>query len=136
MSSSDPRTTIHFDDARHFLATTDEKFDVITSDPINSWIRGAAALYSSEYYELCKQHLNPGGIVVQWIPLYEKDLATAKCELATFLRAFPIRHALDELDRATRRGPAARHHRGRAVGADARSIWRNCERRINANADS
>jgi spermidine synthase len=43
----------------------------------------------SEYYELCKQHLNPGGIMVQWIPLYEKDLATAKCEIATFLRAFP-----------------------------------------------
>lgn len=85
----DERTTIHFDDARHFLATTDEKFDVITSDPINSWIHGTAALYSTEYFELCKQHLNPGGVVVQWIPLYEKDLATAKCELGTFLDAFP-----------------------------------------------
>jgi spermidine synthase len=86
---SDMRTTIHFDDARHYLAVTDERFDVITSDPINSWIRGAAALYSSEYFELCRRHLRPGGIMVQWIPLYEKDLATAKCELATFLRAFP-----------------------------------------------
>ena len=85
----DPRTTIHYDDARHFLATTDEKFDIITSDPINSWIHGTAALYSMEYFDLCKQHLNPGGVVVQWIPLYEKDLATAKCELGTFLEAFP-----------------------------------------------
>jgi spermidine synthase len=85
----DPRTIVHYDDARHFLATTDEKFDVITSDPINSWIRGTAALYSMEYFDLCKRHLNPGGVVVQWIPLYEKDLATAKCELGTFLKAFP-----------------------------------------------
>jgi spermidine synthase len=85
----DERTTIVYDDARHFLATTDEKFDVITSDPINSWIHGAAALYSVEHFEECKKHLNPGGIVVQWIPLYEKDLATAKCELGTFLHAFP-----------------------------------------------
>ena len=85
----DPRTTIHYDDARHFLATTDEMFDVITSDPVNSWIRGAAALYSREYFELCKRHLNPDGIMVQWIPLYEKDAATAKCELATFLEVFP-----------------------------------------------
>lgn len=85
----DARTTVHFDDARHFLATTDEKFDIITSDPINSWIHGAAALYSREHFELCKRHLNPGGIVVQWIPLYEKDIDTAKCELATFLEAFP-----------------------------------------------
>jgi spermidine synthase len=85
----DDRTVVHFDDARHFLATTDEKFDVITSDPINSWIRGTAALYSIEYFDLCKKHLNPGGVVVQWIPLYEKDFATAKCELGTFLKAFP-----------------------------------------------
>jgi spermidine synthase len=85
----DPRTKFHFDDARHFLATTDERFDVITSDPINSWIRGASALYSREYYELCQEHLNPDGLMVQWIPLYEKDAATAKCELATFLSVFP-----------------------------------------------
>jgi spermidine synthase len=85
----DRRTTVHYDDARHFLATTDEKFDIITSDPINSWIHGTATLYSMEYFDLCKQHLNPGGVVVQWIPLYEKDLATAKCELGTFLKAFP-----------------------------------------------
>lgn len=84
-----PQTTLHYDDARHFLATTDQTFDVITSDPINSWIHGAAALYSREYFELCKRHLKSGGVVVQWIPLYEKDLATAKCELGTFLEAFP-----------------------------------------------
>jgi spermidine synthase len=87
--AGEPRADFHFDDARHFLATTDQRFDVITSDPVNSWVRGAAALYSAEYFELCKRHLNPGGIVVEWIPLYEKDLATAKCELATFLQAFP-----------------------------------------------
>jgi spermidine synthase len=84
----DRRTEIHFDDARHFLATTNERFDIITSDPVNSWIRGASTLYSREYYELCKRHLNPNGVMVQWIPLYEKDRATAKCELATFLRVF------------------------------------------------
>jgi len=83
------RTRIHFDDARHFLATTDEKFDIITADPIEPWRRGTAALYSAEYFELCKQRLNAGGIVVQWMSLYEKDLRTAKCEIASFLEAFP-----------------------------------------------
>ncbi len=103
----DLRTTIHFDDARHFLATTDQKFDIITSDPINSWIRGAATLYSTEYFELCKQHLNPGGVVVQWIPLYEKDRATAKCELGTFLEAF--RHATLWTSWRSSDGPDLRH---------------------------
>jgi spermidine synthase len=83
------RTTIHFDDARHFLATTHESFDIITADPIEPWRRGTAALYSAEYFELCKKRLNPGGIVVQWMSLYEKDERTAKCELASFLDAFP-----------------------------------------------
>ena len=107
MCLEDPRTTVHYDDARHFLATTDEKFDVITSDPINSWIHGTAALYSMEYFDLCKQHLNPGGVVVQWIPLYEKDLATAKCELGTFLEAFP--HATLWTSWKTRDGADLRH---------------------------
>ena len=63
-----------FDDARHFLKTTKEKFDIITSDPIHPWVRGAATLYSLEYLQLVREHLNPGGVVTQWIPLYETDV--------------------------------------------------------------
>ena len=85
----DPRTEVVFDDARHFLATTQEKFDVITSDPIHPWVRGAAALYSAEYYELVKQHLNPGAIVTQWVPLYQADTASVKSQVGTFFHAFP-----------------------------------------------
>ncbi len=85
----DPRTTVIYDDARHFLSTTEEKFDIITSDPIHPWVRGAAALYSAEYFELSKEHLNPGGIVTQWVPFYESSEAAVKSEIATFLEAFP-----------------------------------------------
>ena len=41
----DPRVEIVYDDARHFVLTTKEKFDVITSDPIHPWVKGAATLY-------------------------------------------------------------------------------------------
>ena len=85
----DPRTELIFDDARHFIATTDEKFDVITSDPIHPWVSGSAALYSAEYYELVKQRLNPGGVVAQWLPLYETSEEAVKSSLATFMEAFP-----------------------------------------------
>ena len=85
----DPRTELIFDDARHFIATTDETFDVITSDPIHPWVSGSAALYSAEYYELVKQRLNPGGVVAQWLPLYETSEEAVKSSLATFLEAFP-----------------------------------------------
>jgi spermidine synthase len=85
----DPRTEVVFDDARHFLMTTKEKFDIITSDPIHPWVRGAATLYSLEYLELVRDHLEPGGIVTQWIPLYETNVRSVKSELGTFAKVFP-----------------------------------------------
>jgi spermidine synthase len=86
---NDPRTQIHYDDARHFILTSRDKFDIITSDPIHPWVKGTSSLYSKQYFELVKQHLNPGGVVTQWVPLYESDEATVKSELATFFDVFP-----------------------------------------------
>ncbi len=85
----DRRTHLVYDDARHYILTTDEKFDIITSDPIHPWVKGTATLYSKEYYELCKQHLKPGGVITQWVPLYESDTKTVKSEMATFFEVFP-----------------------------------------------
>ncbi len=87
--ADDPRVEIVFDDARHFIRTTDEKFDVITSDPIHPWVKGAASLYTREYFEQVKARLKPGGIVTQWVPLYESSPAVIKSEIATFLEVFP-----------------------------------------------
>jgi spermidine synthase len=80
---------IVYDDARHFMLTTNEKFDIITSDPINPWVKGAATLYTEEYFDLCKRRLKPGGVVTQWVPLYESNDDAVKSELATFFRVFP-----------------------------------------------
>jgi spermidine synthase len=49
----------------------------------------AASLYSREYFELCKQRLNPHGVVTQWVPLYESSPEAVKSEIATFMEAFP-----------------------------------------------
>ncbi|MEO7086160.1 MAG: fused MFS/spermidine synthase [Gemmatimonadaceae bacterium] len=87
--AKDPRVEIVYDDARHFILTTKEKFDVITSDPIHPWVKGAATLYTKEYFELVKQHLNPGGVVTQWVPLYESFPDVVKSEVATFFSVFP-----------------------------------------------
>jgi spermidine synthase len=84
-----PKTHIVFDDARHYLLTTTEKFDIIASDPLDVFIKGTAALYSHEYFEAVKQHLNPGGMFTLYVPLYETDEPTIRSELATFFDAFP-----------------------------------------------
>jgi len=85
----DGRTEVIYDDARSYILTTPESFDIITSDPIHPWVKGSATLYTEEYFEMARQHLNPGGIVAQWVPLYETDTDTVKSEIATFFDVFP-----------------------------------------------
>jgi spermidine synthase len=86
---NNPKTRIVYDDARHYLMTTNAKYDIIASDPLDVFVKGTAALYSLEYYESVKRHLNPGGIFTLYVPLYETDEPTFKSELATFFKAFP-----------------------------------------------
>jgi spermidine synthase len=84
-----PKTRVHLDDARHYLLTTDEKFDAITSDPLDPWVKGAAMLYTREFFEIVKQRLNPGGVVTLFVQLYESNNEAVKSEIATFMEAFP-----------------------------------------------
>jgi spermidine synthase len=84
-----PKTHVVFDDARHYLLTTRDKFDIIASDPLDIFAKGTAAIYSKEYFEAVKQHLNPGGMFTLYVPLYETDQRTIRSELATFFAAFP-----------------------------------------------
>lgn len=84
-----PKVHVQIDDARHFLGTTEEKFDAITSDPFDPWVKGAANLYTKEFWELAKSHLNPGGVVTVFVQLYEAGTPAVKSEIASFLQAFP-----------------------------------------------
>lgn len=86
---NNPKTRMVYDDARHYLMTTTDKFDVIASDPLDVFAKGTAALYTGEYFDAIKEHLNPGGYFSLYVPLYETDLRTIKSELATFFAAFP-----------------------------------------------
>lgn len=84
-----PKTHVQVDDARHFLISTNRKFDAITSDPFDPWVKGAAALYTKEFFELAKSRLNPGGVVTVFVQLYESSEAAVKSEVATFFEVFP-----------------------------------------------
>ena len=86
---NDPRTELIIDDGRHFLSTTDETFDIITTDPIHPWVKGAAALYTQEFYEFVVSKLNPGGLVTQWVPFYESDERSVRSQIATFVEVIP-----------------------------------------------
>ncbi len=86
---ANPKTHVVLDDARHYLLTTRQKFDAITSDPLDPWVKGAAMLYTKEFFETVKAHLNPGGAVTLFVQLYESNTAAVKSEIATFLEVFP-----------------------------------------------
>jgi spermidine synthase len=87
--AENPKVEIRIDDGRHFLMNTDQKFDGITSDPLDPWVKGAGALYTKEFFEAAKAHLNPGGVVTQFVQLYESTEEAVKSEIATFFEVFP-----------------------------------------------
>jgi spermidine synthase len=86
---NDPRTRIVIDDVTDFLQTTTEKYDIISADEKTTGKYASNSMsYSEEYYALLRQHLAPGGLVIQWMPT---DLPPSQYTLAirTFLESFP-----------------------------------------------
>jgi len=75
-------------DARSYLRATDERFDVITSDPIHPWVRGGGDLYTQEYFVSCRERLNPGGIACQWLPVFQMGIDDVKDIVRTFTAVF------------------------------------------------
>jgi spermidine synthase len=66
---SDPNGRVIVTDGRNHLELTDDRYDIIVTDPpppIES--SGAAVISSKEYYEAGRDHLTPGGIMMQWVP--------------------------------------------------------------------
>jgi spermidine synthase len=86
---ADPRLRLHYDDARSYVLTTQEKFDVITAEPTNPWIAGVANLFSREHFTRLRDRLKPGGLVCQWIPFYNLGPTDLACVLRTFEEVFP-----------------------------------------------
>ncbi len=64
----DPRVTVTIEDARNFVLSTDQRYDVILSDSIHPRFTGNGLLYTSDYFELCAEVLRDGGIVSTWLP--------------------------------------------------------------------
>ena len=70
----DPRSQIHFEDAKTFFSARKQRYDVIISEPSNPWVSGVATLFSDEFYGQMVRHLNDDGLLVQWIQIYETDM--------------------------------------------------------------
>jgi spermidine synthase len=84
----DPRVRVHIEDGRHFLLTTERRFDLITGEPPPPQMAGVVNLYTREYFELMRDRLAPGGMVTYWLPLHSLSERAARSILRAFCDAF------------------------------------------------
>jgi spermidine synthase len=86
---ADPDGRVIVTDGRNHLELTDERFDIIVTDPpppIES--SGASVISSLEYYRAGREHLTPGGVMMQWVP-YGAPEPEFKEHIRTFGSVFP-----------------------------------------------
>jgi spermidine synthase len=86
---SEPRLKIIHDDAVNYVKKMNRKYDLIMSDSIHPTYAGNGALYSVDYFQKCKEGLNPGGMMSFWFPLYSLSQDDYRLILRSFTAVFP-----------------------------------------------
>ena len=86
---ANPKVRIAIGDAREYLLTTRERYDVIFSEPSNPYRAGISSLFTAEFYRAARGCLAPGGVFLQWLQAYEVDSDTVRTVYATLQSAFP-----------------------------------------------
>lgn len=84
-----PKARLAIADGRNFLLASEERYDVIISEPSNPWMRGIGNLFSLEFYELAARRLAAKGVVSQWIHGYGLFPEDLKMVVKTFRSVFP-----------------------------------------------
>ncbi len=86
---TDPRSQVHFEDAKTFFAIARKPYDVIISEPSNPWVSGVASLFSQEFYRHVKRYLAKDGLLVQWVQIYETDITVVASIVKALSAQFP-----------------------------------------------
>ncbi len=85
----DPRVKIHQGDAFRVLGRSQERWDIIVSEPSNVWLTGVDLLFSREFYRLAHEHLTDNGVLLQWVQKYAMDPRTFGILMNTLRAEFP-----------------------------------------------
>ncbi|HEX4474664.1 MAG TPA: fused MFS/spermidine synthase [Polyangiaceae bacterium] len=85
---ADPRVRVHIEDARFFLRSTNERYDLITGEPPPPIMAGVVSLYTSEYFQLVYGRLRDGGMATYWLPMMNLSASSGKAIVRAFCDAF------------------------------------------------
>lgn len=85
----DPRIQMTIADGRNFLLTSDHKYDIIRLDPPELHTAGIVNLYTKEFLELSRDHLNPGGIFSVWVNVVMTPVEDLQHLTRTIASVFP-----------------------------------------------
>jgi spermidine synthase len=85
----DPRVQVLPEDGRTWLAATEEHFDLVIADIFLSFKAGVGSLYTLEHFRAVRDHLNPGGMFVQWLPMFDVSVPEFEIITRTMLEVFP-----------------------------------------------
>ncbi|HVZ71434.1 MAG TPA: fused MFS/spermidine synthase [Polyangia bacterium] len=85
----DPRVELHLNDGRNHLLLSSRRYDVISVSISTITFAGAASVFGTQFYELCKARLAPGGVFQQWIQLHHIDRTDLLVAFNTLRQVFP-----------------------------------------------
>jgi len=86
---SNPNGHIVIADGRNYVELTDQHYDIVIVDPPPPiYTAGVSVISSREFYTAAKARLNPGGVMMQWIP-FGSTLDEFKAHVRTFRDVFP-----------------------------------------------
>jgi spermidine synthase len=86
---TDPRATVVIGDGRNHLLASRETYSMINADLFLPYRRGTGSLYSREHFQIVRERLEPGGVFVQWLPLYQISEKEFGIIANTMLAVFP-----------------------------------------------
>lgn len=83
------QTTVIRDDARHYLSSIHEQYDVIIGDVFHPDLAGYGSLLTVQQFQRARNRLNDGGLFVQWLALNQFDNYSLEVVLRSFHKVFP-----------------------------------------------
>lgn len=84
-----PQFHLVIDDARSYLQATEQQFDVIVTDCTNLKYKSNPLLYTTDYFQVMKNRLVPGGISAAWVPLSGLSFNDLRVLIASFHKVYP-----------------------------------------------